>query len=102
MMEDADGYFPERVAASQRVISRNAETAAATSADAFNPPPHSIAVLPFVNMSDDKLHPNAPSDEPRAGRSATFGVSDTGSCFFCGGGAGRPWNRLTGFPPLLD
>jgi len=50
------------------------------------------------------LHPNAPPDEPRAGRSARFRASDTGSCSFCGGAAGarRPWNVLTGFPALVD
>ena len=50
------GYF----AANRLVLSkRGAEVAAApalesASATAFNPPPHSIAVLPFVNLSGDK------------------------------------------------
>jgi TolB-like protein/Tfp pilus assembly protein PilF len=47
------GWFSGRIDASQRATSRNAQTTAAP-ADAFQPPPHSIAVLPFVNMSDDK------------------------------------------------
>jgi TolB-like protein/Tfp pilus assembly protein PilF len=47
------GWFSGRTDASQRATSTNAQTTAAP-ADAFNPPLHSIAVLPFVNMSDDK------------------------------------------------
>ena len=47
------GWFSGHLDASQRTTSGNAQTTAAP-ADAFNPPPHSIAVLPFVNLSDDK------------------------------------------------
>ena len=47
------GWFSGRTDASQRATPGNAQTSA-TPADAFNPPPHSVAVLPFVNMSDDK------------------------------------------------
>jgi len=35
-------------------VTSNTTSAAAVLATAFNPPPHSIAVLPFVNMSGDK------------------------------------------------
>ena len=47
------GWFSGRIETSQHATSPNAQTTAAP-ADAFTPPPHSIAVLPFVNMSDDK------------------------------------------------
>ena len=47
------GWLSGRIETAQHATSPNAQTTAAP-ADAFHPPPHSIAVLPFVNMSDDK------------------------------------------------
>ena len=47
------GWLSKRINAAPRAPAGNAQTTTAP-ADAFNPPPHSIAVLPFVNMSDDK------------------------------------------------
>jgi TolB-like protein len=47
------GWLSGHREAAQRTTSAAAPTTAAP-LGAFNPPPHSIAVLPFVNMSDDK------------------------------------------------
>jgi TolB-like protein/Flp pilus assembly protein TadD len=44
----------ERVASPLAATSATIPTAPAAPAAAFNPPPHSIAVLPFVNISGDK------------------------------------------------
>ena len=51
--------------------------------------PNHAPDTPFATFCTS-LRPNAPSDEPRAGRSAKFRASGTGSCCFCGGGAGAP------------
>jgi len=40
--------------ANEATASPSATPSAASAAAAFNPPPHSVAVLPFVNMSNDK------------------------------------------------
>jgi TolB-like protein/Tfp pilus assembly protein PilF len=48
-------WISKRVTAPPTIAATSPMTAAApASAAAFNPPPHSIAVLPFVNMSADK------------------------------------------------
>jgi serine/threonine-protein kinase len=49
-------WISRRSVAVQQVTSeaQPANTRAAATPVAFNPPPHSIAVLPFVNMSEDK------------------------------------------------
>jgi TolB-like protein/predicted Zn-dependent protease len=51
----ADRFWMSRhVTASPTVTATTLTTAAPTTAAAFSPPPHSIAVLPFVNMSGEK------------------------------------------------
>jgi hypothetical protein len=45
--------------------------------------------LPLATFCTN-LHPDASSDEARAGRSPAVGASETESCCFCGGGAGAP------------
>src|SRR5262245_27582734 len=47
-------WISKHVRASPTVTASTPATAAPPSAPAFSPPPHSIAVLPFVNMSGDK------------------------------------------------
>jgi TolB-like protein/lipoprotein NlpI len=53
----ASGYLANRLVLSKRgaeVAAAAPPAAQSAPASAFNPPPHSIAVLPFVNMSGDK------------------------------------------------
>jgi TolB-like protein/Tfp pilus assembly protein PilF len=50
----AVGYFAFERLAPERAPPSAPVNAASTVAASFNPPPHSIAVLPFVNMSGDK------------------------------------------------
>jgi TolB-like protein len=53
----ASGYLVNRLVLSKRgaqVAAAAPPAAQSAPASAFNPPPHSIAVLPFVNMSGDK------------------------------------------------
>jgi TolB-like protein/Tfp pilus assembly protein PilF len=46
-------WISKRVAVSQSATTPAPASAAATAAAPFTPPPHSLAVLPFVNMSGD-------------------------------------------------
>jgi len=46
-------WISKHVTASPTVTASTPATAAPTNAPAFSPPPHSIAVLPFVNLSGD-------------------------------------------------
>jgi TolB-like protein len=49
------GYFAvDRILLSQRAAPAKPVIASVPATPSFNPPPHSIAVLPFVNMSGDK------------------------------------------------
>jgi len=47
-------WISKRVAMSQSLTTSAPAGAAATTAVPFRPPPHSIAVLPFINLSGDK------------------------------------------------
>jgi hypothetical protein len=53
---------------------------AAAGAAAFSPPPHSVAVLPFINMSGDKLGRRADAEAALAKLTAAFPEAPAYQC----------------------